>query len=77
MNMQADEKSDEGVLPMKQPNKEGLLSAEAVEGRTSPKGNGGQAAAVRTQRRVAASIRVAAVRRAMRALTVLIVRRLT
>ncbi len=66
MNMHADEKSDEGVLPMKQPNKEGLLSAEAVEGRTSPKGNGGQAAAVRTQRRAAASNGLAAVRQAAR-----------
>jgi RNA-directed DNA polymerase len=34
MNMYADEKSDEGIGPMKQPNKEGLPSAEAVEGRT-------------------------------------------
>ncbi|MCP4966032.1 MAG: group II intron reverse transcriptase/maturase [bacterium] len=64
--MHADEKSDEGVLPMKQPNKEGLPSAEAVEGRTSPKGNGGQAAAVRTQRRAAASNGLAAVRQAAR-----------
>jgi group II intron reverse transcriptase/maturase len=66
MNMHADEKSDEGVLPMKQPNNEGLLSAEAVEGRTSPKGNGGQAAAVRTQCRAAASNGLAAVRQAAR-----------
>ncbi len=66
MNMHADEKSDEGVLPLKQPNKEGLLSAEAVEGRTSPKGNGGQAAAVRTQRRTAASNGLAAVRQVAR-----------
>ncbi len=66
MNMHADEKSDEGVLPLKQPNKEGLLSAEAVEGRTSPKGNGGQAAAVRTQCRAAASNGLAAVRQAAR-----------
>ena len=66
MNMHADEKSDEGVLPLNQPNKEGLLSAEAVEGRTSPKGNGGQAAAVRTQRRTAASNGLAAVRQVAR-----------
>ena len=33
---------------MKRPNKERLLSAEAAEGRTSPKGNGGETAAVRT-----------------------------
>ena len=62
MNMHADEKSDEGVLPVKPPNKEGLLSAAAVEGRTSPNGNGGQAAAVRTQLRAAASNGLAAVR---------------
>ena len=46
MNMHADEKSDEVIVPEKQPNKGSLLPAEAVEGRTSPKGNGGQTAAV-------------------------------
>jgi hypothetical protein len=51
---------------MKQPNKEGSPSAEAVEGRTSPEGNGGQAAAARTLRREAASNGLAAVRRAAR-----------
>jgi RNA-directed DNA polymerase len=66
MNMHAGEKSDEGVVPMKQPNKESLLSAEAVEGRTSPKGNGGQATVVRTQRRVPTSDGLAAVRQAAR-----------
>ncbi len=66
MNMYSDEKSDEVIVPRKRPNKEGLPSAEAVEGRTSPKGNGGQAAAVRTQRRVAASNGLAAVRQAAR-----------
>ena len=35
MSMHADEESDEGVIPMKRPNKEGSPSAEAVEGRTS------------------------------------------
>src|SRR5215510_4885552 len=34
MSMHADEKSDEGIRPMKQPNKEGWPSAEAVEGRS-------------------------------------------
>jgi hypothetical protein len=34
MSMYADEKSDEGIEPMKQPNKEGSPLAEAVEGRT-------------------------------------------
>ena len=63
MSMYVDEESDEGVVPMKQPNNEGPPSAEAVEGRTSPKGNGDQTTAVRTQRRVAASHGLAAVRR--------------
>ena len=66
MNMHADEKSDEVVVPEKQPNKEGAPSAEAVEGRASPKGNGHQTAAVRTQRREAASNGLTAVRQAAR-----------
>jgi group II intron reverse transcriptase/maturase len=66
MNMHADEKSDEAVVPEKQPNKEGSPSAEAVEERALPKGNGGQTAAVRTQRRVTASNGLTAVRRAAR-----------
>jgi len=66
MNMYADEKSDGVTVPEKRPNKEGLSSAEAVEGRTSPKGNGGQTAAVRTQRRGAASHGLAAVRQTAR-----------
>ena len=45
MNMHADENSDGGIVPEKRPNKEGLPSAEAVEGRTPPKGNGGETAA--------------------------------
>lgn len=48
--MNADEKSDKVVVPMKQANKEGLPFAEIVEGRTLPKRNIGQATAVRTQR---------------------------
>lgn len=55
MNMHADEKSDEGIVPQKQPNNGDLSPAEAVEGRTSPKGNGSQTAAVRIQSRGAAS----------------------
>ena len=51
---------------MKRPNKEGLPSAEAVEGRTSPEGNGDEATAVRTLRREAASSGLVAVRRAAR-----------
>jgi RNA-directed DNA polymerase len=35
MSMNVDEKSDEGIRPMKQPNKGGLPPAEAVEGRTT------------------------------------------
>ena len=66
MSMHADEESDEGIVPMKRPNKEGLPSAEAVEGRTSPKGNGGETAAVRTLRRDTASNGLVAVRRAAR-----------
>jgi len=42
MSVHADEESDEGVVPMKRSNNEGVSSAETVEGRTSPKGNGGQ-----------------------------------
>lgn len=66
MSMHAGEESDGAVVPEKRSNKEGLLSAEAVEGRASPKGNGGQATAVRTQRRAAASSGLAAVRQAAR-----------
>ena len=66
MNTHADEKSDEGVVPEKRPNKGGMPPAEAVEGRTSPKGNGGRTAAVRTQSRVAASNGLVAVRQAAR-----------
>jgi RNA-directed DNA polymerase len=51
---------------MKQPNKEGLPSAEAVEGRTSPEGNGGKTAAARTLRRDTMSNGLVAVRRAAR-----------
>ncbi len=64
--MNADEKSDEVIGPMKQPNKEGSPSAEAVEGRTSPEGNGGETTAARTLRRDTASSGLDAVRRAAR-----------
>jgi hypothetical protein len=66
MSMYADEKSDEGGVPMKRSNKEGVPSAETGEGRTSPEGNGGQTAGARTQRRGTASNGLAAVRRAAR-----------
>ena len=66
MNMHADENSDGVIVPEKRPNKEGLPSAEAVEGRTPPKGNGGETAAARTLRRDTASNGLAAVRQAAR-----------
>ena len=66
MSMHADEDSDEVVVPEKRSNKEGLPSAEIVEGRASPKGNGGQATAVRTPSRGIASSRLEAVRQAAR-----------
>ena len=62
-SMYADEKSDEVVVPRKRPNKGRQLPAEVVEGRASPEGNSRQAAVVRTLRRDATSIRLAAVRR--------------
>jgi RNA-directed DNA polymerase len=66
MDTDADEKSDEGVVLKKRSNKGRRLSAEVVEGRTSPEGNAGQAAAIRTQCRVAASNGLAGVRQAAR-----------
>ncbi len=64
MNKYVDEKSDSVILPMKRSNKEGLPSAEMVEGRTLPEGNSDQTAAVRTQCRAAASNGLMAVRQA-------------
>ncbi len=64
MNMHVDEKSDSVIVPTKLSNKEGVPEAEMVEGRTLPKGNSDQETAVRTQRRVAASNYLMAVRRA-------------
>jgi group II intron reverse transcriptase/maturase len=64
--MHAGEESDEDIVPMKWSNNEGSLSAETVEGRSSPEENGGQATAVRTQRRGPASSRLEAVRRTAR-----------
>jgi RNA-directed DNA polymerase len=66
MNTHADENSDGVIVPQKRPNNEGLPSAEAVEGRTPPKGNGGETAAARTLRRDTASNGLIAVRRAAR-----------
>jgi RNA-directed DNA polymerase len=64
MSMHADEESDEGTVPMKRSNNGSLLPAEIVEGRASPKENGGQATAVRTLCRGTASSRLEAVRQA-------------
>jgi retron-type reverse transcriptase len=64
MSMHAGEDSDEVVVPVKRSNKEALASAETGEGRASPKGNGGQATAVRTPSRGIASSRLEAVRQA-------------
>ncbi len=55
MNMYVDEKSDSVIVLMKPSNKEGLPSAETVEGRMLPEGNGDQETAGRTQGRIAAS----------------------
>jgi hypothetical protein len=54
MSTYADEKSDEGIRPMKQPNKEGMPSAEAVEERTSPEGNGAKMATLVAEKFAAA-----------------------
>ena len=51
---------------MKRSNNEGVSSAETGEGRTSPKGNGGETATARTLRRDTASNGLIAVRRAAR-----------
>ena len=57
-------KSDDGVVPVKQPN--AVRAAEAVEGRPSTKRNALRAATVRTQSRVAASSDLQRVREAAR-----------
>ncbi len=67
LNMYVGEKSDWAIVPKKRPNNGRQLSAEDVEERARPKGNSRQAAAVRTQSRVSASIRLAAVRQAVSA----------
>src|SRR3984957_17454221 len=66
MNMPADENSDGVIVPEKRPNKEGSPSEEAGEGRSPPKGNGGETTAARTLRRDTASNGLIAVRRAAR-----------
>ena len=71
--MHASEESDRAIVPKKRPNNGRRLPAEDVEGRARPKGNSRQAAAVRTQSRVAASTRLAVVRWPMSASKPLIV----
>ena len=56
---------------MKRSRDKSVTSAETAEGRTSPKGNGSQTAAARTQRRDTASNGLAAVRQAARQRTTL------
>ena len=46
-NMNANEKSDKIVVPVKQPNKGGKTSTEVVDGRVLAKGNSQQTAADR------------------------------
>jgi hypothetical protein len=65
-SMHMGEKSDGAIVPMKRSNNGGQPPAEVVEGRVSTKGNSRQAAAVRTQSRIAASIGMADVRRTLR-----------
>ena len=67
MSKNVDEKSDNVVLPMKQSNKEGLPSAETVEGRALPEGNSQQTTVDRTQSRVATSSGLLSVRQAAQA----------
>jgi hypothetical protein len=64
--MHVGEKSDGAIVPRKRSNKGGQPPAEVVEGRASTKGNSRQAAAARTQSRIAASIGMADVRRTLR-----------
>jgi len=63
-DMHAVRKSDGNIVPKKQANKEGISSAESVEGRTPPERNTGQMPTVRTQGRVAVPSRLASVRQA-------------
>ena len=66
MTIHAGETSDEVIVLVKRPRNGGVLLAEAVEGRASPKGNNLPVATVRTQSRAAVSPELAALRRADR-----------
>ena len=60
------EESDCGVVPVKQPNKEGQPSAEAADGRRQPKENDAQSNTPPTQRGARVSQGLSGVRRAAR-----------
>jgi hypothetical protein len=62
--MHVDGKSDESVVPTKQPNKADGMAAEAVEGRDPIKGNTGRQNASRTQSRTDAHSALERVRKA-------------
>src|ERR1700682_4047645 len=66
MSMHADENSDGVIVPAMWSNRGGLPPTEAAEGRTPPKGNGGETATARTLSRDTVSIGLTAVRRAVR-----------
>jgi hypothetical protein len=66
MSMHADENSDGVIVPAMWSNRGGLPPTEAAEGRTPPKGNGGETATARTLRRDTVSIGLTTVRRAAR-----------
>jgi RNA-directed DNA polymerase len=65
--MHVDGKSDESVIPAKQPNNTKGLAAEAVEGRDSVKGNTDEQNASRTQSRADAHSALERVRKAAKA----------
>jgi RNA-directed DNA polymerase len=66
MSMHADENSDGVIVPAMWSNRGGLPPTEAAEGRTPPKGNGGETATARTLSQDTVSIGLTAVRRAAR-----------
>jgi hypothetical protein len=65
-DMHVMEESDRRVVPVKQPNKEGKLSAEAVEGRRQPEENDAQSSIRPTQRGERVSQGMSGVRRVAR-----------
>ncbi len=67
MSKYVDEKSDNVIVPKKLSNKEGLPSAEVVEGRTLPEGNSQRTTVDRTQSRGSTSSGLLSVRQAAQA----------